>query len=223
MNNKQSKGATVSQYRKLFEQENKGQFAIKESQKAEIREYLHIFAEISVDVQVFVEDDEDIKVYEGDICTIRVTISRKQLEEGERVGYVHCPHFSFPKRESFWVLLGQANTGKVFVDRAGRESKQDCAARSKIGAPPVGHYEFDSFVKFNGYVGVDQKLSLVLDTLDNLVLPTYEIHPDDADLDIQPTLFEAILQSRVEEDSDNENKLPSAWVGTRSDSARKRV
>merc|ERR1712232_255158 len=57
----------------------------------------------------------------------------------------------------------------------------------------------------NAYIGLDQKHSVSLTTLDNSVLPEYKIHPDDAELDDEPTLFEEMLNANIEEDSDSDD------------------
>merc|ERR1712070_1186560 len=72
-------------------------------------------------------------------------------------------------------------------------------------APRVGDYEFDLFVKSNAYVGLDQSCKINLTTLDNSVLPEFKVHPDDAELDDEPTLFEEMLNANVEDDSDDDS------------------
>jgi len=44
-------------------------------------------------------------------------------------------------------------------------------------------------------------------TLDNSDLPEYKVHPDDAELDDEPTLFEEILNDNVEQDSHSDEEL----------------
>lgn len=208
------KVATIEQYRELAEEDRKGLENMSESQRADIRECLRIYPEIEVDVKVFVDDDEDDKVYEGDICTIRVTITRKHMEKGERAGYVHSPHFPFPKKEAFWVILGQMRAGKIMSIEKVTNPNRVVHHDIKFMAPPVGHYEFDLFVKSNGYVGMDQKLPVTMDTLDNSTLPEYKVHPDDAELDDEPTLFEEILNAHVEQDSDDDDEDEDEGAGT---------
>jgi translocation protein SEC63 len=197
---------TIAEYKEVAEADRKGTESMTETQKADIRQCLRIYPSIEVEARVFVDDDEDDKVYESDIVTIRVTITRTHLDKGEQVGYVHSPHFPFPKKEAFWVMLGQMKAGKIMsiekVTKPGRVVSHDI----KFMAPPEGHYEFDLFVKSNGYVGMDQKTHVVMETLDNKALPAYKIHPDDAELDDEPTLFEEILNAHVEEDSDDEDE-----------------
>jgi len=44
-------------------------------------------------------------------------------------------------------------------------------------------------------------------TLDNSDFPEYKVHPDDAELDDEPTLFEEILNDNVEQDSHSDEEL----------------
>ena len=75
----------------------------------------------------------------------------------------------------------------------------------KFLAPRQGEYNFDLFVKSNAYVGLDQKSKVELKTLDNSALPEYKVHPDDAELDDEPTLFEEMLNANIEQDSDDDD------------------
>ena len=75
----------------------------------------------------------------------------------------------------------------------------------KFLAPRVGSYEFDLHVKSNAYMGLDQTAKVSLTTMDNSVLPEYKVHPDDAELDDEPTLFEEMLKANVEQDSDSDD------------------
>merc|ERR1712086_139542 len=64
---------------------------------------------------------------------------------------------------------------------------------------------FDLHVMSNAYIGFDQKFSVELNTLNASALPEYKIHPDDAELDDEPTLFEEMMSANVEEDSDDDD------------------
>ena len=92
------------------------------------------------------------------------------------------------------------NQGKiVHIERVGNPNKK-FSHEIKFLAPPVGSYNFDIYVKSNAYVGFDHKEQVSLTTLDNSVLPEYKIHPDDAELDDEPTLWEEMLNANIEED-----------------------
>lgn len=196
---------SIKEYKELPDEQKKGMLNFTESQKKDVLEFLHIFPDITVTTKVFVDDDEDDTVYEGDLCTVQVVITRNQLEDGEKAGLVHAPHFPFPKQEAFWIILGQMKEGKIIsIDKIGNSNKK-VVHNIKFMAPPVGTYEFDLLVKSNAYVGMDESVRVTLETKDNSVLPEYKVHPDDAELDDEPTLFEEMLNAHIEQDSDDDD------------------
>jgi translocation protein SEC63 len=200
-----TKIATIKEFKELPEEERKGMANFSAAQKKDVANYLDIFPDIDVETKIFVDDDEDDRVFEGDLCTIQVTITRNNLAEGEKVGLIHAPLFPFPRKEAWWVIVGQVKEGKIIsIEKVGNPNKK-IVHKIKFLAPPKGKYEFDLFVKSNGYVGVDQKLKIEMETLDNTTLPEYKVHPDDAVLDDEPTLFEEMLNAHVEQDSDDED------------------
>ena len=75
----------------------------------------------------------------------------------------------------------------------------------KFLAPRTGEYKFDLHMLSDSYVGLDSRTSVNLSTLNLSVLPEYKIHPDDAELDNEPTLFEEMMNTKVKEDSDSED------------------
>mmetsp|Transcript_35119 Transcript_35119/g.104837 ORF Transcript_35119/g.104837 Transcript_35119/m.104837 type:complete len:645 (-) Transcript_35119:249-2183(-) len=195
----------ISEYIKVDDEEKKGLADFSDQQKRDVLECCRILPDLSVETKVFVDDDEDAKVYEGDLCTVRVTLTRNNLKEGEKAGLVHAPCFPFPKQEAWWVILG-TREGKIISIEKVTKPTRVVAHDIKFLAPRVGEYEFDLHVVSNAYVGLDQKMKVDLTTLDNAVLPEYKIHPDDADLDDEPTLFEEMMNANVEEDSDSDDE-----------------
>merc|ERR1711976_1158755 len=75
----------------------------------------------------------------------------------------------------------------------------------KFLAPGQGTYKFDLHVLSNSYIGLDKKDEVEFTTLDASVLPEYKVHPEDAELDDEPTLFEEMLNANIEEDSDSDD------------------
>jgi len=195
---------TISKYLAIPEEEKKGLADLTEEQKQDVLICCKIIPDITVESKIFVDDDEDALVYEGDLCTVRVNITRNNLEEGQKAGQVHAPHFPFPRMESWWIILG-TKEGKIIsiekVTKPDREFKHDI----KFLAPREGAYAFDLHVMSNAYIGLDQKESVELNTLNASALPEYKVHPDDAELDDEPTLFEEMMSANVEEDSDDED------------------
>lgn len=198
------KVSSITQYREQPDDQKKGMADFTEEQKNDVLEYLKIFPDIEVSCKVFVDDDEDDKVYENDLCTVGVTIERKNLKEGEKAGLVHAPHFPYPKKEAWWIILG-TKEGKIISIEKVANPNRIVEHKIKFMAPRKGEYEFDLIVKSNAYLGCDQKEKVKLTTLDSSSLPEYKIHPDDAELDDEPTLFEEILNAHIEEDSDDES------------------
>ncbi len=177
-----------------------------DKQKQDIEKCREIIPKIAVETKIFVDDDEDDKVYEGDLCTVQVKVNRENLKEGEKAGLVHAPHFPIPKQEAWWIILG-TKEGKIIDIKKIAKPEKEFTHDIKFLAPRVGTYNFDLHVLSNSYIGIDQKLAVEIETLDPSALPEYKVHPDDAELDDEPTLFEEMLNAHnVEEDSDSEDE-----------------
>merc|ERR1712238_192171 len=174
------KATNVLDYKALDDDQRKGVADFTDEQKQDVSKYLKVIPDITVGMKVYVDDDEDDKIYEGDLCTVRVTLTRNNLEKGEKAGLVHAPRFPFPKREAWWIILGTKEGKIIHIEKVGDPSR---VVEHKIVflAPRVGDYDFDLYVKSNAYVGLDQKMKVKLTTLDNSVLEEYKVHPDDAD------------------------------------------
>jgi len=198
------KAGNIVEYIALEDDQKKGMADFSAEQKQDVLSYLKMIPDITVDTKVFVDDDEDDNVYEGDLCTIRVRLTRNNLAKGEKAGLIHAPYFPFPKQEAWWIILGTKEGKIVHIEKVVDPSRI-VQHNIKFMAPRVGDYEFDLIVKSNAYVGLDQSSKIKLTTLDNSVLPEFKVHPDDAELDDEPTLFEEMLNANVEEDSDSDS------------------
>jgi len=152
---------------------------------------------------MYVDYDEDNKIYEGDLCTVEVVITRNNLSDGQKATITYTPKFPFPKLEVWWVLLG-TREGKIISVEKITNPEKTFSHKIKFMAPRQVTYEFDLYVKRNAYFDLDYKGKVKLVTLDNSTLPKYVIHPDDANLEEEPTLFEDMMNTNVEEDSDDE-------------------
>mmetsp|Transcript_32111 Transcript_32111/g.53062 ORF Transcript_32111/g.53062 Transcript_32111/m.53062 type:complete len:641 (+) Transcript_32111:103-2025(+) len=200
-----TKADSIASYRALPDEQKKGLADFTEQQKSDVLTCLTtVIPDISIESKVFVDDDEDDKVYEGDLCTVRVTITRNNLKDGEKAGLAHAPRFPYPRKEAWWIALG-TREGKIISIEKVADSGKVVEHNIKFLAPKTGAYEFDLIVKSNAYIGLDQKDKVSLTTLDNSALPEYKIHPDDAELDDEPTLFEEMLNANIEQDSDSDD------------------
>lgn len=195
---------TIDKYIAQPDDEKKGLKDMTEEQKEDVLKCCKLIPDISVETKIFVDDDEDDKVYAGDLMSVQVKITRNNLDDGEEAALVHAPHFPFPKKEAWWIILGTKQGKIISIDKVSDQSKE-FTHDIKFLAPGEGTYSFDLHVLSNAYIGVDQKTEVNVTTLDASALPEYKMHPDDAELDDEPTLFEEMLNHNVEEDSDDES------------------
>lgn len=198
----------IKEYIDLDNDSKKGLADFSDAQKEDIFKTCKLLPDISIESKVFVDDDEDNNVYEGDLCTVAVKITRNNLEDGEKAGLVHAPRFPFPKREAWWVALGTTQGKIISIDKVTSPDKV-VEHKIKFLAPKQGTYEFELHVLSNAYVGFDYSDTVELKTLDPSSLPEYKIHPDDAELDDEPTLFEEMMNANIEDDSDSEEEEDS--------------
>jgi len=171
-------------------------------EKLDILTACDIIPKITFTTKVFVDDDEDDNVYEGDLLTILVTIERQ-----DKAKLVYAPHFPFPKQEGWWILLGNSVDNRILHVEKVTSSGTTVEHRIKMQAPKQGQYRFNLQIKSNAYIGLDHSDEISVVTLDASKLPEYKIHPEDAELDDEPTLFEEMMAANVEkDDSDDEDE-----------------
>jgi translocation protein SEC63 len=195
---------TIDQYIALPDDEKKGLKEMTPEQQQDVLKCCKLIPNITVESKIFVDDDEDDNVYEGDLMTVRVKITRNNLEDGEQAGLVHAPYFPFPKQEAWWIILG-TKQGKIIHSEKVADPNKVFTHDIKFLAPGQGTYNFDLHVLSNAYIGLDKKDEVSFTTLDASNLPEYKVHPDDAELDDEPTLFEEMLNANVEQDSDSDD------------------
>jgi translocation protein SEC63 len=179
---------TIDVYIALPDDEKKGLKDMSEDQKADVLACCTLIPDISVDTNIFVDDDEDGKAYEVYLMTVPFKITRNNLKDGEEAGLlVHTPHFPFPKKEAWWIILGTTKQGKMISILKVADPSKEFTHNIKFLAPGQGAYNFDFHVLSNTYIGIDQKAEVEVTTLDASALPQYKVHPDDAELDDEPT------------------------------------
>lgn len=204
LDGKKNNAKTIDAYIQVPDEDKRGLKEMTEEQKGDVFKCCKLIPDVEVESKIFVDDDEDDKVYSGDLMTVQVKITRKNLEDGEKAGLVHAPHFPFPKKEAWWIILGTKQGKIISIDKVADASKV-FTHDIKFLAPGEGTYNFDLHVMSDSYIGIDQKTEVEVTTLDASELPEYKVHPDDAELDDEPTLFEEMLNANVEEDSDSDD------------------
>lgn len=69
-----------------------------------------------------------------------------------------------------------------------------------------GTVKLDVFVKSDSYIGLDQQKAVEFEVISAGTLPQYEPHPDDLELDNEPTLFEQVMQA-YDDETDSEDEV----------------
>lgn len=198
-------GKTIKEYMATPNESKKGLKDFTTEQKEDIFKCCSILPNLTIKSKVYVDDDEDDNVYEGDLCTVSVTLTRNNVAEGDKAGLVHAPRFPFPRREAWWVALGTKEGKIISIDKVTSDARV-VTHKIKFLAPRAGNYEFDLHVLSNAYVGFDHEECVELTTKDASALPEYKVHPDDAELDDEPTLFEEMMNANIEADSDSDEE-----------------
>lgn len=70
----------------------------------------------------------------------------------------------------------------------------------------AGTVKLDVFIKSDSYVGLDIKKAIEFEVISAATLPKYEPHPDDLELDNEPTLFEQVMQA-YDDETDSEDEV----------------
>lgn len=180
-----------------------------------------------------VKDDEvsGSDIFEGDLVTLRLSVVRSNAiapVKGAKSPSALAPRFPSSVNETLFVIL----TNKV---AKGHEDEAVVHAMEKVGdrhkmingkakptqhtiqhelrfmAPPrAGEYMMQLYVLSDTYVGLDEVLDVSFSVKPASELPVYEPHPEDAELDNEPTLFEQVMAANVDEadSSDDEDEAP---------------
>mmetsp|Transcript_8432 Transcript_8432/g.26266 ORF Transcript_8432/g.26266 Transcript_8432/m.26266 type:complete len:628 (-) Transcript_8432:286-2169(-) len=150
----------------------------------------------NVDCKFYVEDEAEIA--EHDLVTLRVSFDR-----AFPAAPVHAPYFPVVKQETWWVVVSNGNSlvlAEKLVDPAKRVD-----FRVKLLAPPTaGTYTFTVDIKSADYLGLDLKKTVHMKVVSADTLPEYKPHQDDLDLDDEPTLFEQVMSTALDDSSEDD-------------------
>lgn len=172
------------------------------------------------------------KIYEGDVVTLRVILTHENVPEGADLPVVYAPRFPRATRESWWFVLADrpkadprnpnavAPQPRIHTAEKNSSQKRVMTHNLHFQAPPVaGSYTMDLHVLCDSYMGLDEEIEVKFDVLPASELPEYVPHPEDAQLDNDPTLFEQMLTSNIDEGSSDEEDAGAAGDETKADSS----
>ncbi|KDO30917.1 hypothetical protein SPRG_04820 [Saprolegnia parasitica CBS 223.65] len=201
---------SLQQFIDAPEDARRGMNNMSEDEKAEVNRVCSILPNIDMEITCEVEDEDQIA--EGDIMTVTVKLTRKNVEEGETCDLVYAPEFPVPKAERWFILVGDSRSNHLHAFSKITSQEQVVEEKLRLQAPPKeGQYQLDIWLKSDSYLGLDQRKAIRFQVVSADSLPVFEAHPEDVELDNEPTLFQQVMQlqedsSDSEDDDDDEDK-----------------
>lgn len=156
-------------------------------------------------------------VYEHDLVTIRVTITRENVTNNKAPS-VHAPYFPKKMNESWWFILtdkpakgklshrGISETNIHAFEEVTEQGKQIVHELRFFAPQQVGPCTMVLSVLSNSYMGLDHEgIEINFDVKSAAELPEYVPHPEDVRLDDEPTLFEQVMAGQLDEESSDDD------------------
>lgn len=223
------------EYIRLPDCDKKGLELLSFEQRGDVLKACQILPCMKVDTKLFVEEPEHLedqiidenadKIFEQDLVTLRVVMTRQNTLEHQDVPPVYAPHFPKTLREAWWLILAdklkivnkKSNTeaGIHCVEKVSETSSQIVHELRFMAPPRAGVYEMDLHVYSDCYMGLDQTIGIAFTVHPAVDLPEYIPHPEDVELDNEPTLFEQVMAANIDDSSDDEDEIRK--VGERDD------
>jgi translocation protein SEC63 len=146
-------------------------------------------------------------------------MTRENVPEGSKkkkasAPPVHAPMFPKTIRESWWLILtDKVDTRKGALAEVTIHAIEKISDQSRVinhelrfMAPQrAGGYEMELHVYSDCYMGLDETIPITFTVSPAAELPEYEPHPEDVELDNEPTLFEQVMAANVDDSSDDED------------------
>lgn len=207
--------STLADYLQKDPEQRKGLSSMTADQIADVEAFASHCSNMECKAITEVEDEKEIVV--GDIATVTVQLLRKNLHEGEAMGPVHAPLFPEPKFEEWWIFLveGAPNTRIIAFERI-RDTERLIEAKLRFQISRPGKHSLTVHALCDSYVGIDKKVDLNFNvSTEDEVKREIFVHPEDEELDLQPTLFQQFMgelggddDSEEEEDEKKEKTKP---------------
>mmetsp|Transcript_27876 Transcript_27876/g.64977 ORF Transcript_27876/g.64977 Transcript_27876/m.64977 type:complete len:669 (-) Transcript_27876:109-2115(-) len=203
--------STLADFLSKDPEQRKGVSKMEPQQQLDIEAFISHVSNMELKGHIEVEDEGDIVV--GDIATVTATLTRKNLKEGEAMGPVHAPLFPEPKFEEWWLFLVEAApTTRIIAFERIRDTERVVEEKLRFQVSRHGKHSLTLHALCDSYAGIDQKVDLNFNACqeDEVKREVY-VHPEDEELDQQPTLFQQFMgelnhEEESEEEEDEEDK-----------------
>merc|ERR1711957_468019 len=135
--------------------------------------------------------------------------TRTNLQEGEAAGPVHAPYFPEAKFEEWWLFLVETTpTTRIISYERIRDTERVVEIKMRFQVSRPGKHSLALHAMSDSYSGIDQRVDFNFTALQEAeVKREIYVHPEDEDLDLQPTLFQQFMGDLgKEEDSEEEEE-----------------
>jgi preprotein translocase subunit Sec63 len=145
---------SMHDYLELDPEKRKGLVNLSEEEKAEVNKVCQMMPNMGIEITIGVEDEEQIA--EGDIMTVTIKLTRKNVKEGDTCDLVYAPHFPYPKAERWYCIVGDSKMNHLHAFTRITSQERVVEEKLQLQAPPsAGTYQLEIFVKSDSYVGLD--------------------------------------------------------------------
>uniref|UniRef100_M4C568 J domain-containing protein n=1 Tax=Hyaloperonospora arabidopsidis (strain Emoy2) TaxID=559515 RepID=M4C568_HYAAE len=195
---------SMHQYIATKPEERKGLMGLSEEDRAEVNKVLEMMPDMELAITIDVDDEEFIA--EGDIMTVTIKLTRKNVKEGDTCDLVYAPRFPYPKMERWYCVVGDSKMNHLHAFSKMTSQERVAEQKLQLQAPAkAGTYQLDVIVKSDSYVGMDLRALAKFTVASASTLPVYQPHPEDLELDNEPTLFEQVMNAADSSDSEGED------------------
>jgi len=187
--------------------ERKGLANMGPQQLADIEAFCAHVSDVELKAIIEVEDEKDIVV--GDVATVSIQLRRKNLRENEAMGPVHAPYFPEPKFEEWWLFLVEATPStRIITFEKIKDTGNLAEEKLRFQVSRPGKHNLVLHALCDAYAGIDQKVDLTFNALtEDEIKREVTVHPEDEELDLQPTLFQQFMgELNREEESEEEEE-----------------
>mmetsp|Transcript_25406 Transcript_25406/g.67163 ORF Transcript_25406/g.67163 Transcript_25406/m.67163 type:complete len:663 (-) Transcript_25406:57-2045(-) len=187
--------------------ERKGLSEMSDQQILDIEAFCKHVSDMELKAVVEVEDEGEIVV--GDVATVNIQLTRRNLRDKEAVGPVHAPLFPEPKYEEWWLFLVENTAStRIITFKRVRDCEKVVYEKLQFQVSRPGKHSLCLYALCDSYAGIDQKVDLNFNAMsEEEVKREVFVHPEDEDLDNQPTLFQQFMgELNQDEDSEEEEE-----------------
>lgn len=195
---------------------------VRSPEKSLLKQLGSLTAEQVLDIQSFcqhvplvelsytVEVNDEAEMAEGDMSTLKVTLTRTNLSKAECAGPVHAPFFPAVKYEEWWLLVYDKRGRRMIAADLVLGTGRVCKSSVNFIVPRPGEFEWTVFAMCDSYAGLDVTLDVHFKAAKKSEVDrSIFVHPEDAEI---KTLFEELMMGldQDQESDSEEEEEPSA-------------